>query len=331
MTEPADADEGPVGRAAPPTRRPTALVAAAAVAVAAVAVGVWWWHGPPVRPAPRSAEVTTFHDVEYHPTARLDVVRPAEAGSWPITVLLHGCCGGREDMFQLAHELASRGNVAVTAGWHTISTGGTSPEVYEQVACAVRFARARGHEYGGDVTDVTVVGWSDGALLGSAVAMSDDDAWQGDCEYTGSPRPDRFVGVAGFYGWSGSDDIAVDDGAIAFFGGTPSAVPEAWAAGNPFRLLGRHRSATMVLLVGDDDRLVPDARCFHAALVEAGHRAALEVLPDAGHLELIAPRTEAGGTVVDVIVAAAAPAIVVEHADAETACRSASTGNPDDG
>ena len=299
------------------TRGVVATSVVVVVAVLAVGVLAWWTSGPPQRPDRPLATVTVERDLEYVPGSLLDVLRPAGDGPWPTVVLVHGCCGGREDMFQLAHELAVRGTLVFNAGWLPTTSGGSYPGVYEEVACAIRFARQwAATDQGAD--PLTLVAWSDGALLGSVVAMSDDGRWGERCPGSAPTRPDRFVGVAGFYGLGDTDALsgAEREGAEAFLGGSPAAAPEAWASGNPYALLGVHRTVQMELVVGVEDALVEDAFCFEQALVAAGYPASLTLIADAGHLEVLSPRNAAGSVVVDVVTGSTPrPSDLVDPAD----------------
>jgi len=109
----------------------------------------------------------------------------------------------------------------------------------------------------------------------------------GSCDATaGSLRPNAWADLAG-----PRDDIvtaASDDGELAaFFGGTRTEDPAAWAAGDPFALAA-HRAVTatdlpIVLLQGGADGGGADARAFQAALVKGGHHSRLIEIPSADH------------------------------------------------
>lgn len=55
----------------------------------------------------------------------------------------------------------------ITAGW-------------QDAACALRFARAKAADYGGDPARVIVVGYSGGGTAGAVMALAGDD-FDGDC------------------------------------------------------------------------------------------------------------------------------------------------------
>jgi acetyl esterase/lipase len=245
---------------------------------------------------PRS-DVKVRRDVAYATGVTLDVYAPGRGHGRPVLVMLHGCCGSRADLSQLALAAAEGGAVVFNVTWRSMLDGGRFPAVYQQAACAVRVARASATRYGGDRRRVTLLGWSDGAMLAGVVANAGDD-FGGDCQAPGeSALPDAVVGVGGFFGWpvgrGGVPDRYVTPRTIRFFGGAPAATPAAWSAGNPFSQLGRNRRVSMTLIVAAGDPLLEDNRRFLAALVAAGQRATLTVVPGDA-LTLISPRTDQG-------------------------------------
>lgn len=259
-------------------------------------------------PTPKPAEATPVlvtRDLQYHPSAQLDVYRVEDPRNLPVMVMLHGCCGGREDLFQLAYEFASRNVLVFNAGWTPTPAGGGYPDVYEQAACALRFARSSAASFGGDSSTVALLGFSDGALIGAAATLATPE-FDGDCVQSGPSKPDLFIGVSGFYGWEpgGLGSVGRSSEMDDFFGGSPLAAPSAWARGNPYHLLSAASPSSLLLIAGEEDPLSADAACFYLALVEAGHTSRLEIVSEAGHLELISPRSRAGRSVVGATLSA---------------------------
>jgi acetyl esterase/lipase len=215
-----------------------------------------------------------------------------------VAVPLHGCCGAKEDLAQLAWGVAARGAVVFNASWLATVRGGGYPLVYQQAACAVRFARATASRYGGDPRRVTLLGWSDGALLAAVIANAGDD-FSGDCQVAGvSALPDALVAVSGFLGWevrAGRPVMRryVTPQTTRFFGGTPATAARAWAVGNPYTHLGGNHRLAVRLLVSAADPVLDDNQRFLAALGRAGQPASLRVV-DGDPLLLISPRTEQG-------------------------------------
>jgi acetyl esterase/lipase len=255
-------------------------------------------------------EVAMTRGIAYAPGMELDVHARAGTTGAPVLVLLHGCCGSKDDLTQLAEAIAARGAVVFNASWTNVERGGAWPRSYQDAACAVRFARATAASFGGDPGRVALLGWSDGSLLAAVVAMAGNDL-VGGCPRPGvSALPDALVGVAGFYGWPATPGQVVDRRyvnarTVRFFGGTPTQVPRAWAGGNPYTQLGGNRRLEVRLVAGDADPLLADSRRFLAALRRAGYRATLRVADGGDHRTVIAPRLPPGRLTVEEALAAA--------------------------
>jgi len=216
----------------------------------------------------------------------------------PVVVLIHGCCGDRRDLEVLARALARRGTVVLQPDVHRFGAGGGWPASYRDVVCAVsdaeRVARGlRGRH------PVVLVGWSDGALIGAAVALG----WSvlapssTDCVTpVGHKGPDVFVGLAGHYGWPGvtpPNDL-ITPATISWFGATPERDPTAWRLGNPQWWLsqpGARAAPPFHLIAGRDD---PATAEFASALTEAGTVVTVHRTPNGSGLALSQPRDVIG-------------------------------------
>lgn len=234
--------------------------------------------------------------VSYATGRVLDVYRPPRPEPQPIVDLLHACCGDRSDLSKLAEALAAGGAVALNADWGGMN-GARYPAAYAVAACAVRYAHARGAEYGGDPHRVALLGWSDGALVAVVVALAGDTLDRSACRaQQASARPEVMVDVGGYYGRRlPVPGAAVTARAVWFLGGTPATAPAAWRNATPYgRLPTRHPPLRAVLLVGRTGPLLADARAFAAALREAGDRPSLSVASPAGDQSMISPRTAEG-------------------------------------
>jgi acetyl esterase/lipase len=227
----------------------------------------------------------------------LDVYRPPSAArSLPVIVLLHGCCGDRSDLTKLAESAAGQGAVVFNADWAGMGESARFPDGYEDAACAVRFARARGQAFGGDPSRVALGGWADGAMVAAVIAVRGDAVSPSKCsEPTGSVRPDALIGIGGFYGWSlpvGPDYVTAR--AVHYLGGDPHDVAETWRAATPYPWLREARPMRATLLVGAKDALRHDAERFANALRAASWSVRLVVLPNADAWSLLSPRSAAG-------------------------------------
>jgi acetyl esterase/lipase len=254
--------------------------------------------------------------IPYARGAVLDVHRPpsdgARGAARPPVVLVHGCCGDRSGLGRLAEALAAAGALVLNADWAGIDADARFPAAYEEVACAVRFARARAAALGGDPARVLLAGWSDGALPAMVVATGGDTFDATRCvQPEGSARPDAVVGIAGFYGWSLPVPARyVTPRAEAFFGGPPSSAAEAWARATPYGWPVDEDEPPALLLVGVTDPLIHDARRYASAQRAAGRPVRLLEFTEAGDQSLLSPRTREGRTVVAEVLAAGGRPVV---------------------
>jgi acetyl esterase/lipase len=274
----------------------------AALAAAALAAGACGSDGD---------RVEIEQGVPYTDAASLDVHAPRRPRLAPVVVTLHGCCGDKHDLTALAHGLAEQGAVVFNASWRIGADAAGYPQAYERAACAVRFARARARLYGGDPGRVTLVGWSDGALLAAVIGNAGEE-FQGPCRAGRGRNPEAVVSLGGFLGWplagGGIDPAYVNEQTIGFFGGPPEETAPAWRAGNPYAHLGRHPDVEFRLVVAAGDELAPDSHRFAEAARRAAHPVSVRVAEGGGHQTIIAPRTPEGALAVrEILLAARGP------------------------
>jgi alpha/beta superfamily hydrolase len=180
----------------------------------------------------------------------LDIYVPGGKGPFPTVVLVGP--SGRGYLAAFAAELANMGILVYNANFRDVAgEGGGYPAGFEDVACAIRYARTDASQRGGVAGPVTLVGHSLGGWVGSVVAL-DQSEFVGGCLAGGSGRPDAFVGLAGNY--------QIDSGENStdlynFFGGSASAMAEIYAASNPFNY-ATGTSIPVQLVAGTDDETV---------------------------------------------------------------------------
>jgi acetyl esterase/lipase len=204
-----------------------------------------------------------------------------------VAVLVHGggwVAGLPASMEPLGRALADRGMVVFNASYRTLMAGGGYPDTFDDIACAVRYARSEASRLGAS-KDVTLVGHSAGAHIAAVVALT-DDTFGGDCPWEGSSVPERWVGLAGIYRLS-----AVEPVMEALLGGDRQTVPDAWAAADPFEHLAAAADVDMVVVHGIDDEIVPasSSREFALALRDGGVEVTLEVLEGTNHMDMLDP------------------------------------------
>ncbi len=215
----------------------------------------------------------------------MEIYLPDQPLGAPSVVLVHGggwVAGTPGSTASLAKSLSDAGAIVFNASYRTALTGGGYPATFDDVACAVRFARSRLGELGGS-GELILAGHSAGAHISAVVALS-EDALGPDCPWEGSSTPERFVGLAGLY-----EIDAVAPVMDVFLGGDRSEAPDAWEAADPFAHLDAAAGMDMTLVHGTDDTIVPAAASeqFAAALEDAGARVDLELVDGAGHMDMV--------------------------------------------
>ena len=143
-------------------------------------------------------------------TVPLDILAPEEGDALPTIVLLPGGPGAfheRRYLEALATELAQRDAVVFLATYRSEATGSSADTSVSDVRCAIRYARSRTGEFGGDPDRLVLVGHSFGSHLALGTAANADADTPG-CLADAPGNPDAAVGLAGFL-------FAVDDPADA--------------------------------------------------------------------------------------------------------------------
>jgi acetyl esterase/lipase len=197
-------------------------------------------------------------------------------------------------MADFSQLVAGQGAVVFVADYREAPEwGGGYPTTYEDIGCAIRFARAHASEYGGDGRHVTLVAHSLGPFFATTEALSADafEPQPGTClTKSGSTKPDAYIGIAGVYSQAGVTTEFLD----SFFGGSQSEAPESWAAGDPYAVIldPAANKMSVRLIHGElDANVVPQSsRDFDSALEAAGFDHTLTVIPQADHVSVLQHR-----------------------------------------
>jgi hypothetical protein len=222
-----------------------------------------------------------------------DLFTPRDCVAGTSIVLVHGCCGSKSDLTQLAVGYARAGARVCNAGWRGLLAGGSIDDAVTDITDAVMLAWRR---WG---SAVTLVAWADGAL--AAIVAASDAIDHGDGVVA------NIVGLGGYYGWGSGPvpDGVVNERTTAFIGGTPDQVPDRWIAANPYTHIDRVAFPPVALLVGDADVQQNDTMRFRDALVTAGRRVVVRTIADCDHFAIVVPRLGAGRAALDEVLAVA--------------------------
>jgi acetyl esterase/lipase len=213
---------------------------------------------------------------------------------WPLVVAIPGGPlppGIRGGLDSLGAALAVRGVVTVIADWREATAyGGGYPTSFEDVACAIRFARATAPDHGADPSHVVLVAHSFGGFPGAVVSLSPKtipSLADGCLADEGSPRPDAYVGVAPISTLDGISTQFLDE----FMGGTRDDEPDAWAASDPVALASQSTKylIPVTILTGGGDLTVPTRTVepLILALQGAGRDVRTAEYPGVGHLDIL--------------------------------------------
>lgn len=247
--------------------------------------------------APVAITVRTIEKVSYTVADDnlLDVYAPEQPGPWPVVIVAHSGYGSRTGYRDLADAIAAEGAVVFNISYSDISY---VPVFYgiEDIACAVRFARANAADHGGDPTRITLVGASQGAVSGMVVGLN-GDAYAGDCVASeGSALVDAVVAYEGGYDW-----------AEYLFSELREEDPTMWEAIDPYAHIGGNPGLVVRLIHGEGGesatevpRIVSEE--FHQALEDAGYDVDLTTVDGELHLALTARGTEAFSVAVEQVM-----------------------------
>lgn len=215
---------------------------------------------------------------------RADIYYPANDGPWPVIVTIHGRPRTQRDMAEIARALAAKGAVVYNVDYRGVRPAYTKgfPESITDVACAVRYARSTARKYGGDPSDVVLVGHSQGGYVGAMVALA-GDTFRSDraaCRSRRKPKdslPEGFVHVAGVSGIH--TGYRIDQ---AFLGGTRSEIPHVWRRATVYTHIGRNRKLKVGIIFERNDPYlgVGHATAFYNALKRARYDVRLVLLDE---------------------------------------------------
>lgn len=240
-----------------------------------------------------------------HPGQFGDLFLPATPGPHRVLVLIHGGCWraghGLEPLGQLAQAIADHGVAVWSIEYRRLGDGGGWPQTFLDAGAALDHLRALAREHALDLHHVVTAGHSAGGHLALWLAARVKLPAHSPL-YMPDPLP-----VCGVVSLAGIPDLTtaallnVCDGAIEeLLGGTPAQQGERHADASP--AARTPLGVPHMHLHGREDDIVPLTLVeqYVTVAAQAGDQATLEVMPDAGHFELIDARTAEGRRVVQV-------------------------------
>ena len=161
-------------------RSATASASASRVTVRSILNDVLTWVSQQI-PVGKRVDATKYSDVAYgsDPAQRLDVYSPPQAADAPVIVMVHGggwAVGDKSHLGVVRNKVnhyLPQGYVFVSVNYPMLPAN--KPDVQaDSVAAAITYVQAHATEWGGDPTNVVVMGHSAGAHLAALVSAQSD-------------------------------------------------------------------------------------------------------------------------------------------------------------
>lgn len=231
---------------------------------------------------------------------KVDLWLPEGPGPFPVVLMVHGGCwqtsiADRSLMNWIAADLTKSGVAVWNIDYRGVDrTGGGYPGTFADAAAAADLLRAKAGEYRLDMRRIMAVGHSAGGHLALWLAGRAKLPMGSPLRSADPLRIDHVISLGGLpdlEATAASPDNGCGTEVVAKLVGTGRADPYADTSVPRLLPLGVPQD----LVNGREDRIIPFrfATDYVAKAQAAGDRAALHVVPDTGHVELIAPKTAA--------------------------------------
>ena len=227
-----------------------------------------------------------------HPDQVVDLTFPRAAARPPLVVLLHGgfwrVAYDRVHVRVVAEALTAEGFAVANVEYRRVGGGGGWPSTFTDVGDAVDAVQVALADRA-DLGSVAYVGHSAGGHLALWAAVRDRLPADAPGRANRAPLVRAVVALAPAADLAEVDRLGLSGGAVReLLGGSPTSVPDRFAATDPAALGASHATTVVVHGLLDDTVPVEVARSYRART-----GAALVEVPGTGHFELIDPTATA--------------------------------------
>lgn len=215
-----------------------------------------------------------------------DLRLPKSEGLHPVVMNIHG--GFWRNKYDLAHAghlcaaLTSKGIATWNIEYRRVGDeGGGWPGTFEDVVAGLRFVVQMPTKYKLDAKRIVIMGHSAGGQLALCLAGHE-------------PSARRVISLAGVVDLQRAWELHLSHDAVAeFLGGTPTQVADHYREADPMQLAMK-QAEQWVIHGKEDDTVPPDFSSRYAGRKKKqGETVRLVEIPNAGHFELIDPRSAA--------------------------------------
>ena len=226
-----------------------------------------------------------------------DLYLPQQPGPHPVVLLLHGGCWQAQYSLTLVGSLGAAFRQAGLAVWNVeyrrLGDGGGWPATFRDVAMGADFLRTLAPQFALDLSRLVAVGHSAGGHLALWLAGRHHLSDTSPLHVPEGIRVHGVVSLAGIPDLIAGVQWNICRGAChEVVGGLPEAVPQRYQHASPHALLPL--GVPQWHLVGTEDDRVPAAYIKQYVEMATDYdEVHLELLPDAGHFEVIVPTTAA--------------------------------------
>jgi acetyl esterase/lipase len=224
----------------------------------------------------------------------VDLRIPKVKGLHPTAICIHGgYWRAQYDLEYLGHlcaALTATGIATANVEYRRVgNAGGGWPGTFSDIRSAYQLLMQKARQYGFDAQQVIVLGHSAGAQLALCLAAHE----------VGLAAA---ISLAGVIDLQRAYELHLSNDAVAnFLGGTPDKVADHYREADPMKLAIRTRQC--VIHGAADDTVPPRlSKDYVTAKLKAKEDVQLRMIPDAGHFEIVDPRSKAWATVENVLV-----------------------------
>ena len=219
---------------------------------------------------------------------------PKSKGPHPLAICIHGgYWRAQYDLEYLGHlcaALTASGIATANVEYRRVgNVGGGWPGTFADIRSAYQWLMQKRQHYRFDAQSVIVLGHSAGAQLALCLAGHE-------VQLAGAISLAGVIDLQRAYALHLSNDAAAN-----FLGGTPDAAADHYREADPMKLTIRTRQ--WIIHGIEDDTVPPDlSRDYVGAKLKAKENAQLTMIQDAGHFEVVDPRSAAWVAVEKIVV-----------------------------